>query len=150
VEDEVANRRRYGFAYGTLGEHAERGEERFAVEWNREDDTVWYDILAFSRPKSLLAIMGYPLSRSLQRRFAVASKAAMLAAACPLLREGRQSPMSRHFAPPDSTIAELEKRAFDCEQKAAKAEESLAAALRQEAKLCREWLAALRSGRWTS
>ena len=71
-------RRRYGFAYGTLGEHAEQGEERFTVEWNRDDDTVWYGILAFSRPRKLLAIMGYPLSRSLQRGFAAASKAAML------------------------------------------------------------------------
>jgi uncharacterized protein (UPF0548 family) len=82
VEDEASNRRRYGFAYGTLSEHAERGEERFAVEWNREDDTVWYDILAFSRPRKYLALMAYPLSRLLQRRFAVASKAAMLAATC--------------------------------------------------------------------
>jgi len=81
VEDEAPNLRRYGFAYGTLSEHAEQGEERFTVEWNREDDAVRYDILAFSRPKKLLAMLGYPLSRSLQRRFAVASKAAMLAAA---------------------------------------------------------------------
>jgi uncharacterized protein (UPF0548 family) len=71
VEDEGPNRRRYGFAYGTLDEHADRGEERFTVEWNREDDAVWYDILAFSRPKKLLAIIGYPLARSLQRRFAL-------------------------------------------------------------------------------
>ena len=84
VEDDAPNRRRYGFAYGTLCEHAEQGEERFTVEWNRDDDTVWYDILAFSRPRKVLAIMGYPLSRSLQRRFAAASKAAMLAAVCPL------------------------------------------------------------------
>jgi len=83
VEDEAAYRRRHGFAYGTLSDHAEQGEERFTVEWNREDDAVWYDILAFSRPRTLLAIMGYPLSRSLQRRFAAASKAAMLAAVCP-------------------------------------------------------------------
>jgi uncharacterized protein (UPF0548 family) len=72
--------KRYGFAYGTLAEHAERGEERFTVEWNRRDNTVWYDILAFSRPNKLLVRLGYPLSRSLQKRFAVASKSAMLAA----------------------------------------------------------------------
>lgn len=150
VEEEAANRRRYGFAYGTLSEHAEQGEERFTVEWNREDDTVWYDILAFSRPKSLLAMMAYPLSRLLQRRFAVASKATMLAAVCPLLRDGRQGPMSCRLVPPDSTIGELEKRAAEFEQKAAKAEGPLAAELRKEARLCREWVAALRSGRWTS
>lgn len=43
--------RRYGFAYGTLRDHAEHGEERFSVEWSSEDDSVCYDILAFSRPR---------------------------------------------------------------------------------------------------
>ena len=71
---------RYGFAYGTLTEHAERGEERFTVEWNRSEDSVWYAILAFSRPQKTLAKLGYPMSRMLQRRFAEASKAAMAAA----------------------------------------------------------------------
>src|SRR5436189_1016734 len=28
---------RYGFAYGTLLGHVECGEERFLIEWNRED-----------------------------------------------------------------------------------------------------------------
>lgn len=45
-----------------IGEHAESGEERFTVEWNRNDDIVWYDILAFSRPRQMLAKLGYPLS----------------------------------------------------------------------------------------
>jgi uncharacterized protein (UPF0548 family) len=67
---------RYGFAYGTLPGHAERGEERFMVEW-RHDDTVWYDVFAFSRPNHLLTWAGYPLTRMLQRRFATDSKAAM-------------------------------------------------------------------------
>jgi uncharacterized protein (UPF0548 family) len=71
---------RYGFAYGTLAEHAECGEERFTVEWNRSEGNVWYDILAFSRPQKTLARLGGPMSRMLQRRFAEASKAAMLAA----------------------------------------------------------------------
>jgi len=68
---------RYGFAYGTLPDHAEQGEERFSVEWHRRDDAVWYDILAFSRPNQTLARFGYPLARSLQRRFAATSLAAM-------------------------------------------------------------------------
>jgi uncharacterized protein (UPF0548 family) len=71
---------RFGFAYGTLAAHAESGEERFTVEWNRDDDSVRYDILAFSRPRQLLATLGYPLSRSLQRRFAEGSKVAMVEA----------------------------------------------------------------------
>src|SRR5262249_20824062 len=61
---------RYGFAYGTLPEHAESGEERFTVEWHEADDAVWYDILAFSRPHQLLVRLGYPLARRLQKRFA--------------------------------------------------------------------------------
>ena len=72
--------RRYGFAYGTLPAHAERGEERFSVEWRRDDDSVWYDLLAFSRPNHPLAIAGYPLTRMFQKRFARDSKRAMVEA----------------------------------------------------------------------
>jgi uncharacterized protein (UPF0548 family) len=72
--------KRMGFAYGTLMEHAESGEERFTVEWNRDKDEVWYDILAFSRPRQMLVRLGFPLSRLLQNRFAEGSKAAMLKA----------------------------------------------------------------------
>jgi uncharacterized protein (UPF0548 family) len=80
VVDEESPIKRFGFAYGTLAEHAETGEERFTIEWNRENDWVWYDILAFSRPRKMLARLGYPLSRLLQKRFAKDSKAAMLRA----------------------------------------------------------------------
>ena len=62
--------------YGTLPEHSESGEELFAVEW-REDDSVWYDLLAFSRERHPLAKMAYPLARDLQRRFRRDSGAAM-------------------------------------------------------------------------
>ncbi len=68
---------RFGFAYGTLGEHAESGEERFTVEWDRASDKVFYDILAFSRPRHPLSKLAYPLSRSLQKAFADCSKVAM-------------------------------------------------------------------------
>ena len=68
--------RRFGFAYGTLPGHAESGEERFSIEWN-EDDSVWYDIHAFSRPAHWLVRLGYPLARRLQKRFGVDSLAAM-------------------------------------------------------------------------
>ncbi len=71
---------RYGFVYGTLQEHAERGEERFLVEYDRHTDEVWYDILAFSQPNQLLARIGYPFARGLQKRFAADSKAAMVRA----------------------------------------------------------------------
>jgi len=68
---------RYGFAYGTLPDHLERGEERFMVEWHKADNSVWYDILAFSRPNQWLAQIGYPVVRQFQKRFARDSKRAM-------------------------------------------------------------------------
>jgi uncharacterized protein (UPF0548 family) len=77
VVDEEGPVKRFGFTYGTLPEHAESGEERFTVEWHEQDDAVWYDILAFSRPQQLLARLGYPFARRLQQRFARDSAAAM-------------------------------------------------------------------------
>ena len=68
--------RRFGFAYGTQPGHVERGEERFLVEI-ADDDSVWYDILAFSQPKHVLTKIGYPLVRRLQKRFGRESAAAM-------------------------------------------------------------------------
>jgi uncharacterized protein (UPF0548 family) len=61
--------RRFGFAYGTLPDHVEKGEERFLVEW-LPDDSVWYDILAFSRPRHPLVRLSAPLARRLQKQFA--------------------------------------------------------------------------------
>ncbi len=68
--DEDGPIRRFGFAYGTLLDHVERGEERFLIEWNTSDDTVWYDILAFSQPRHPLVRMGFFYARMLQKRFA--------------------------------------------------------------------------------
>jgi uncharacterized protein (UPF0548 family) len=78
--DEDGPVRRYGFAYGTLPEHVARGEERFLIEWNRADDSVYYSILAYSHPNQLLTWLGYPVMRLMQKRFARASKRAMVAA----------------------------------------------------------------------
>lgn len=81
VLDEDGSIRRFGFAYGTLMDHAETGEERFCVEWCREeDDSVWYDLLAYSHPRHLLAKLAYPLTRGLQKRFGRDSQRAMKAA----------------------------------------------------------------------
>jgi uncharacterized protein (UPF0548 family) len=68
---------RFGFAYGTLPAHVERGEERFLVEWDRRTDEVAYDILAFSRPRHILTRLGYPFARRMQHQFAKQSAAAM-------------------------------------------------------------------------
>ncbi|HKM54944.1 MAG TPA: DUF1990 domain-containing protein [Isosphaeraceae bacterium] len=78
VVDEEEPIPRYGFAYGTLPDHVETGEERFLVEWDRASGEVWYDILAFSRPQLLLTQMGYPYVRRVQKQFAKASASAML------------------------------------------------------------------------
>ncbi|HET6975015.1 MAG TPA: DUF1990 domain-containing protein [Pyrinomonadaceae bacterium] len=59
----------FGFAYGTLPDHVECGEERFLIEW-LPDDSVWYDIHAFSRPQHPLVRLSFPLARSLQKQFA--------------------------------------------------------------------------------
>jgi len=73
----VRERRRFGFAYGTLPDHVECGEERFLIEW-LADNSVWYDILAFSKPRHPLVRMSAPLARMLQKRFARESLARVL------------------------------------------------------------------------
>ena len=77
VIDEAGGVSRYGFVYGTLPGHVESGEERFQVEWNRNDGSVWYEILAFSRPNHFLTRLGYPMVRRIQQKFAHDSAAAM-------------------------------------------------------------------------
>jgi uncharacterized protein (UPF0548 family) len=74
--------RQFGFAYGTLPAHAEKGEERFSIDWN-EDGSVWYSIYAVSHPAHWLVSLGYPLARRLQKRFGADSLAAMERAAYP-------------------------------------------------------------------
>ena len=69
--------KRFGFGYGTIEGHAACGEERFAVEWRRDDDEVWFDVVAFSRPSAWYVRLGYPYLRHLQRRFGADAKAAM-------------------------------------------------------------------------
>jgi uncharacterized protein (UPF0548 family) len=58
--------RRRGFAYGTLRDHPEVGEEAFVVSRD-EDDTVWCDITAFSRPGSPVVRISGPAGRAIQR-----------------------------------------------------------------------------------
>lgn len=74
--DEEQPVKRFGFAYGTLPDHVECGEERFIIE-QQADGSVFYDIFAFSRPRQMLVRMGVPIARRLQRRFVRDSIAAM-------------------------------------------------------------------------
>lgn len=81
IEEATPSLKRYGFAFGTLPGHVERGEERFTVEWHKgDDDSVWYEVFAFARPAHPLAKVGRPFVRLVQRRFAVDSLRAMVAA----------------------------------------------------------------------
>lgn len=57
---------RFGFAYGTIVGHPEQGEEAFLVE--RHGDEVQFRIDAFSRTRDLLARLGSPVARHIQRR----------------------------------------------------------------------------------
>ena len=60
---------RYGFAYGTLNNHAEEGEELFEVSLERGTGNVFYRLRAASRPRAVLARLGYPYTRLLQSKF---------------------------------------------------------------------------------
>lgn len=76
--EEAGSFQRFGFAYGTLTNHGESGEERFSVEIDEHTGEVWYDLYAFSRPNHPIAKLGYPFTRMLQKQFAADSKKTML------------------------------------------------------------------------
>lgn len=80
VVDESGPMCKFGFAYGTLPGHVESGEELFLIEWDQNTNSVWYDILAFSKPNHFLTRLGYPLVRRTQKRFGRNSAAAMFRA----------------------------------------------------------------------
>ena len=71
------DRDRYGFAYGTLTNHAEAGEELFEVFRDPRTDEVLYRIRAISWPRAMLARVGQPIVRVLQERFRHDSAGAM-------------------------------------------------------------------------
>ena len=68
---------RFGFAYGTLTNHAESGEELFEVFLDPRTEDVAYRIRATSSPQATLARFGQPIVRALQKRFRAHSVAAM-------------------------------------------------------------------------
>lgn len=71
---------RFGFANGTLTNHAESGEELFEVSIDPQTNEVIYRIRAISRPQATLARIGEPIVRVLQKRFRDQSAAAMVRA----------------------------------------------------------------------
>lgn len=68
--------KKFGFAYGTVKGHVERGEEIFCVEKDAEGK-VYYKVEAFSRPDFWLTKLGYLLARFYQKKFARESMAQM-------------------------------------------------------------------------
>jgi uncharacterized protein (UPF0548 family) len=79
AHDEVCDGvRKFGFTYGTLAGHVERGEERFQVEWNLATDQVVYRITAVSRPSHPFCWIAYPYARKMQAKFRRLSGKAMM------------------------------------------------------------------------
>ncbi|HTV06989.1 MAG TPA: DUF1990 domain-containing protein [Acidobacteriaceae bacterium] len=75
---EVVNRpAQFGFMYTTTALHVEEGQERFVIEFDSERESVFYVIEAISRPRHVLARIGYPISRAMQHRFQRDSTARM-------------------------------------------------------------------------
>ena len=68
---------RYGFAIGTLPQHSESGEERFTIEFQHGDESVWYEIYTFAGAGNLMIRLAFPLMRFVQRRFGRDSVGAM-------------------------------------------------------------------------
>ncbi len=68
---------KYGFAYGTLPGHVEKGEERFQVVWDKVSGIVSYEIFVFSAAQHVLAKIGYPFVLLQQTRFRRLSGLAM-------------------------------------------------------------------------
>jgi uncharacterized protein (UPF0548 family) len=71
------DRSRFGFAYGTLTNHEEAGEELFEVFLDPQTDEVRYRIRAISWPYAAMAHVGQPIVRRLQARFRRDSARAM-------------------------------------------------------------------------
>ncbi len=67
--DDLESETKFGFAYGTLNNHAEMGEEIFEVRLEPESEEVIYRIQAVSKPRAAIAQIGYPVARYFQERF---------------------------------------------------------------------------------
>ena len=64
----VNDAQHFGFAYGTLPNHVESGEELFQISMNERGE-VYYSITAFSKPHFWMVRWTYPLSRVFQKKF---------------------------------------------------------------------------------
>lgn len=82
---------RRGYTYATLPGHPEQGEESFLVTTDA-DGTVTLRITSVSRPAALLARLGAPVTRAVQRRTVAAYGDGVAAAVAAALSAGRGRP----------------------------------------------------------
>jgi len=66
----VDSETKFGFLYCTTTRHIEQGEETFLLSFDPSSGEVTYELEAVSRPRHILARLGYPITRSYQHRFA--------------------------------------------------------------------------------
>ena len=70
VVEVVESPTRFGFMYTTTAVYVEEGQERFVDRLHPGSESVLHLLEAVSRPRHILARIGYPLSRAMQHRFA--------------------------------------------------------------------------------
>lgn len=78
IQEEEGPVERFGFAYGTLHGCSVSGEERVMIEWNHQDNSVYYDLFSFSQANLLITKLSVFYLHALQERFAKESSHAML------------------------------------------------------------------------
>jgi uncharacterized protein (UPF0548 family) len=77
ITETVDTPERFGFLYVTTVRHVEEGQERFVIELDRSSGRVLYLIEAVSRPRHVLARLGWLFGRAMQSRFRLESHARM-------------------------------------------------------------------------
>ncbi len=70
IRETIDVKNEYGFIYATTKQHVEQGEESFLIRLDPVAGEVSYELEAVSRPRHLLAKLGFPVTRSYQHRFA--------------------------------------------------------------------------------
>jgi uncharacterized protein (UPF0548 family) len=80
IAETVDESHRFGFIYATTEMHVEEGEERFLLQRDEGSGEVYYELEAVSRPRNVLARLGYPVTRHFQHQFARDSHRRMRAA----------------------------------------------------------------------
>jgi uncharacterized protein (UPF0548 family) len=69
IDENTDDNARFGFAYGTVGNHSVRGEEKFMLELDKRTDQLFFRVSKFSRPAHLLTFLALPLTIFIQHRF---------------------------------------------------------------------------------